>query len=241
MNTNYPKDYVRLSYDNLLYNAQVNTTIDFDNYNFQFGLGHNNASMMRQEADHFLMNVTRDEEGLIFDIIGLSGLFAENEIILIYLDINATASGGWANDFLYKIQGDGNVYGNTGAWWNSLNPNENFKINESNYELSIDNSTGLTLISFKLYYSSIANVGIAANATVGFALREALQLEPTHPDHGLYDPWHDFYYQPDNDAPFSRWFNFIMGPDTQVDAANENQFPRINGAGDIIRASSNAA
>src|SRR5690606_36574726 len=143
--------------------------------------------------------------------------------------------------YLYKIQGNSNVYGRAGAWWNSLNPSQNNLVDPSNYELSIDHSSGFTVISFKLYYTAVAGTGIAADATVGFALREAAQLEPTHPDHALYDPWHDFYYQADSEEPFSRWFNFVIGPSTQVDAANEDQFPRINGEGEIFRAPSNVA
>src|SRR5690606_32932005 len=36
VNRDNPKDYVRLSYDNIVYNAQSNATFDFNSYSVQF-------------------------------------------------------------------------------------------------------------------------------------------------------------------------------------------------------------
>lgn len=238
VNRTNPSDYVRLSYDNMLYNSISNQTVDFDLYPFQFGVGWNGASAIQNQSDRFFGKVTRDEEGIIFEFIGLSHQFSNDEMVLIYLDLNDTASGGWNIDYLYKVRGNGVVYGREGAWWNAIQ-NPDYVVPETGYTLTIDRSNGFTEITLKLFYSEL---GVAANATIGFVFRQARQLDASHPDHMLYDPWHDFYYQPELlNAPFSRWFNHVFADSTGIDAANEAAFVRIGPDGSIFRAASNAA
>src|SRR5690554_1499078 len=237
VNPNNPKDYVRLSYDNILYNAITNKTFNFDNYAMQFGIGSNGAVGIQNQSDRFFANVSRDEEGIIFNFVGLSNQYDENELILIYLDLDDVADGGWNNDYLYKVLGNGVLYGNEGAWWNAL-ANSEFLVDEAGYTLEIDRSNGFAEVNLKIYYTEL---GIDATDTIGFAFRQARQLEPSHPDHQLYDPWHDSYYQAPVDAPYSRWFNHVVADFTGIDAANEAGFVRIGADGSLYRANSNVA
>lgn len=203
-----PSDYLRIGADNAIFANAANVSLeeaDLNSYNVFFA----------KKFDHFLAKVSRDAEGVTFDFV-TQGDFSkngeENEMVLIYLDLGATVSGGWETvDVLVKIASDGNVYRKAGAWWSATDAD---KIGT----VTITREGGFTRFSLTMSYTDL---GIAADEVFGFAMREASHNSG---DHSLYgDP---------NDCSL-----YIQNVD---DTANAATYIRVGADGTLYKASSNA-
>ncbi|MDR0832312.1 MAG: carboxypeptidase regulatory-like domain-containing protein [Bacillales bacterium] len=213
-------DYVRLSRDNILYQNTTNNTFNFADYSVQFGTDAENTAL---NADRFFASVSKDGSGITFNFAGL-GTFTNDELVLLYLDIDDTRTGGWDVDRLYKIRGNGKVYmRNNNVWWSAGTADEVGSV-------EISRANGLTTFSLTLSFETL---GITSEQQIGFALREALHNAG---DHQLYDPWFDCYFSaPLTDSYYSQWHGFTRNSSTGIDAANEAQYVQIGASGNLFR------
>jgi hypothetical protein len=216
---NSTTDYARISKDNILYNNTTNNTFNFDEYAVQFGTDAENSAA---NADKFFVKVSRDASSITWHFIGL-GEFTNDELVLLYLDINGTHSGSWNVDMLYKIRGNGNVYRNAGAWWSASEGNKVGTV-------EITRADGFTTFDLTL---TLTDLGITDSTVVGFACREALHNSV---DHQLYDPWFDCYYRGAVVGEYySRWLGLEKKSTTGIDAANENEYVKISSSGSLSK------
>lgn len=213
-------DYVRIGADNqAFWNAENKALDEFDftSYNLHFGSG----------LDSFHAKISRDESGITFSFAAnsefgrstntSSGATDSTEVILVYLDVDSTASAGWNNDCLLKITGDGNVYLAGQPWYAVSDANKIGTV-----DINVQN--GVTTISYKLDYSKI---GINESTVFGVSMVEGWLTEA------------------DNNAPYGNYYGgFLVTLDSQShtvgDAADEAQFIRVKKDGSLVIANSNA-
>lgn len=207
-------DYIRIGADNKpFWNAENVTleTLDLTSYNLHFGKGPNDDSIHAK--------LTRDETGVTFEFITLGdfGIHdgANSDYVLIYFDMDEVV-GGWDGvDYLIKIDKDGNVYGNSAAWWQVSDAN---KIGT----ILISRADGVTKFSYTVAY---ATLGVSADEVFGITLVEGWR---TDADNGSSEYGGCLY-------------TYDGGSYVVADAANTAGYIRIRADGSIVIANSNAA
>lgn len=207
-------DYIRIGADNKpFWNAENVTleTLDLTSYNLHFGKGPNDDSIHAK--------LTRDETGVTFEFITLGdfGIHdgANSDYVLIYFDMDEVV-GGWDGvDYLIKIDKDGNVYGNSAAWWQVSDAN---KIGT----ILISRADGVTKFSYTVAY---ATLGVSADEVFGITLVEGWR---TDADNGSNEYGGCLY-------------TYDGGSYVVADAANTAGYIRILADGSIVIANSNAA
>ena len=207
-------DYIRIGADNKPFWNAENVSLeelDLTGYNLHFGKG--------PAADSIHAKVSRNASGIKFEFvtIGDFGIHdgTNSDYVLIYFD-KGEVTGGWGGvDYLVKIDKDGNVYGNGGAWWQV---GDNNKLGT----IVITRENGVTTFSYTIDY---ATLGIAADDVVGFTLVEGWR---TNADNGS-DEYGGFLYTYDGGC-------YVV-----ADAANVAGYVRIKADGTLVVAASNAA
>lgn len=188
-------DYLRIGVDNVLFENNVNYTVDqldLRNYNIAFGVAH----------DMFFANIERDATGVTFSFATLGDFNrngSENEMILIYFDFltNSPGAGGaWpCVDYLLKIASDGTVYGSNGeskgngaGWW-SATANDAAGWDQA----VINRENGITTISYHISIEKMKAIGLGNdNEIFGVVMREASHNAG---DHSLYGEWYDCNFE----------------------------------------------
>lgn len=207
-------DYIRIGADNKPFWNAENVSLeelDLTGYNLHFGKG--------PAADSIHAKVSRNASGIKFEFvtIGDFGIHdgTNSDYVLIYFD-KGEVTGGWDGvDYLVKIDKDGNVYGNSAAWWQVSDDN---KIGT----IVISRADGVTTFSYTIDY---ATLGIAADEVVGFTLVEGWR---TNADNG-------------SDEYGGCLYTYDGGSHVVADAANVAGYVRIKADGTLVVAASNAA